>query len=221
MPRLVLETAPGHGTHPAPNALSCCQAIFTPEDCVPEFPTDGNLPSYLPWDIVNMTATSLTEQLTAADQSACQAACSANTKCQYFVWYAYKGAINAASQAQCYLRLAPQAIAPVAFTASSTNIVAFEVRLRNADSCPGRFMSTRCRHAPRARDAQLHSTQLNMLSTHHCPCGTGQAGRVRRLLCHQRAGRRHRRHGAPGWQLCRHEGLLRRHPGVHRPVCGL
>ena len=111
-------------------------------------------------DIINMTATSLTEQLTAADQSACQAACSANTKCQYFVWYAYKGAINAASQAQCYLRLAAQAITAVPLTQTSTNPVAFEVRLRNADSRPGRFMSTRCRHAPRARDAQLHSAQL-------------------------------------------------------------
>ena len=97
---------------------------------MPEFNTDGNLPSYLTWDIIPMKTTYLTAQPGVQSQTLCQAACSNNAACQYYAWYNYTGAVVPTSADQCYLRIGPQAVVPVDLLSASNvvNAVGFEVR---------------------------------------------------------------------------------------------
>ena len=143
------------------------QGISTPEDCVPEFPTDGNLPSYLPWDIIpgeGMEGKLLAEQTRATTQTACQALCSNNPKCMYVVYYNYVGAV-ANSTAKCFLRLAPADIAPVALNADTTWTVAFEVGVR-AGAAPSALCGARlgsCAGAAAGAAARMHAFRIKTL----------------------------------------------------------
>lgn len=113
LPHLGLGAAPPQGSP-------------SPEDCLPEFPTDGDLPSYLNWDVIPMNETYLTLAAGVTNQTECQAACSADAKCQYYVWYSWSASGN--SDDQCYLRLSEAAIAgsPMDPTVA-THKVLFEV----------------------------------------------------------------------------------------------
>ena len=94
-----------------------------------EFVTDGDKPSYLPYDIIPMNASQyLTAVPSTASQTACQAACSGNAKCQYFVWYSYSA--DTTGNDQCFLRLATDNIVKLADFAptTSTNTVLFEAK---------------------------------------------------------------------------------------------
>jgi hypothetical protein len=91
---------------------------------VGQFVTDGNLPSYLPWDRIANAGTTASTGIT--DRAACQAACAANAKCQYFEFYNYT-----VSGDQCFLRLAAADIAKPAGMVAGANAdpyVLFEVK---------------------------------------------------------------------------------------------
>ena len=94
-----------------------------------EFVTDGDQPSFLPWDIIDInTTTYLDVQATVTSQTDCQAACAAEPKCQYVVWSNYS--VSGANDDQCYLKLATADIAKIAGTdpAAYTNTILFEVK---------------------------------------------------------------------------------------------
>jgi hypothetical protein len=93
------------------------QGIFTPEDCVPEFPGD-NL-SHQTWNFIAMDDSALTLTPAAADAVACQAACAASADCAYFV---FKG-VNS----HCFLRdTVPYSLVNVSDTSKS--YILLEVR---------------------------------------------------------------------------------------------
>ena len=111
-------------THPT------VQGIATPEDCVPEFPTDGNTSSYQPWDIIPMDLMALVSYPAVASAVACQALCAGDSFCQYYVWYDYNGAL-AGADAQCFIRMSPELFTFSSFDpATKTLAVLFEVRPR-------------------------------------------------------------------------------------------
>ena len=94
-----------------------------------EFVTDGDKPSYMPYDIIPMNASQyLTAVPSIASQSACQAACSADATCQYYVWYSYSA--DSTGNDQCQLRLAAATIAKLSGfePTTSTNAVLFEAK---------------------------------------------------------------------------------------------
>ena len=101
----------------------------------------------MPWDIINMTSTYLSVQATTTNQTACQAACSADLKCQYYVWYNYT--VSGNGDDQCYLRLATANITKISGfdSATSTDIILFEVRC----ALEGRMAGNASAFPPRAR----------------------------------------------------------------------
>lgn len=101
------------------------QGVFTPEDCFPEFVTDGDQPTSLPWDYIPMNRTFLSASASANTTLACQAACKASTACQY-----YEFQPHALSAEQCLLRLASGPILKLASfePATSVDAILFEVR---------------------------------------------------------------------------------------------
>jgi hypothetical protein len=110
--------------HPHPHPpLSTPQGIFTPEDCVGEFPSDGAL-TYLEWNIIGMAAGVLTGSA-VADVEACQLACKTDLTCQYFAFYDY----NPDGTNNCFLRLAAAPIAKTTFDvrSPSTNFICHHV----------------------------------------------------------------------------------------------
>lgn len=91
-----------------------------PEACVPEFPSSGT-DNDLDWDLILMSNETLS--FTAdADAAACQAACSASTDCQYFVYNA-----NWAAGARCALR-DKVPYAKVDLTVTTKSYAFFEVK---------------------------------------------------------------------------------------------
>ena len=131
---------------PPPPPAPAPQGISTPENCLPEFPTDGNEASYLPWDVIPMPARYLTGQPSVKARADCQVACASNPACQYFVWYDYTGGVDPQSTDQCFLRVGPQAIAPLNFSSSGVvNAIGFEVRACSGRLVAGRFALSVCR----------------------------------------------------------------------------
>ena len=94
---------------------------------MPEFPTDGDYVGYQPWDIIpsgNLTGQAHTSV------SDCQAACSADAKCQYFSFYSYPDPFQTGTNSQCFFRLAQVDIALIQGFGPTTSTLAvlFEVR---------------------------------------------------------------------------------------------
>ena len=91
-----------------------------------EFVSDGATTT-LEWDVIPMgTAAGLDAAPTATSLDACQAACSASTKCQYFVFRDYEAAAS-----RCKLRLAAAPISRLKFAgedAPSAPLLFFEVK---------------------------------------------------------------------------------------------
>ena len=86
------------------------QGATTSDACVGEFVSDGATTT-LEWDIIPMGANAALEAAPAATTlGACQAACSASSQCQYFVFRDYEAAAS-----RCKLRLAGGPIAKLAF----------------------------------------------------------------------------------------------------------
>ena len=166
----------------------------------------------MPWDIINMTSTYLSVQATTTNQTACQAACSADLKCQYYVWYNYT--VSGNGDDQCYLRLATANITKISGfdSATSTDIILFEVRC----ALEGRMAGNASAFPPRARLSLPTRTpswcsslppQRALTPIHHPQSlqNPGQAGPVR---CVRRQGPRRRCHRQHADRRC--HGLCHR-----------
>jgi len=99
------------------------QAASTPEDCPPDFPSDG-ADNHLEWDVIAMPDGSLAGS-DRPDAAACQQACKEDPKCQYLAYFNYKP--DGASS--CFMRIADAPIERLPDVgAAGVNSVMFEVK---------------------------------------------------------------------------------------------
>lgn len=117
------------GRHLPTHCHSSNQGTRTADGCAPEFVTDADRPSHLYYDIIPMAPDSLTVQPNITALDGCQAACTGNARCTYFVHYGYN-ATGATEASQCLHRLQAAAVTAIAGfdPENATLAILFEVR---------------------------------------------------------------------------------------------
>ena len=64
------------------------QGISTPEDCLPEFPSDASMQAFSSYDVIPMADASVVAQAGADTVEDCQAGCGGRG--EYYAFYDYK-----------------------------------------------------------------------------------------------------------------------------------